>query len=622
MGLSYEKIPRSEYPRPQMTRGQAFCGGESWLNLNGPWQFEFDFGKSGLDRKWYEKGGFTKEIIVPFCPESSLSGIGYKDFIPAVWYRRVVNLTEAQLSGEVLLHFGAVDYYCRVYVNGREAYSHSGGYSSFTAPITGFAVPGENVIVVYAEDDTRSGKQPSGKQSALFYSHGCDYTRTTGIWQTVWLEFVPKQYIKGFKLTPDSANEAVYAEVYIAGGSGARACLKGEAFFDGKAVGAAEARVEGGFAALRISLAEKHLWDLGAPNLYGLRLTLGAGTPGGGGVLEKDAGVIDQAESYFGLRSVYLRDNAVFLNGRPVFQRLVLDQGFYPDGIYTAPSDEALKRDIELAQSLGFNGARLHEKAFEERFLYHADKMGYLVWGEHANWGLNISSPEGLIHFLPEWLELVRRDFSHPAVIGWCPFNETWDAANGARQDSRILRTVYEATKALDPTRPVIDTSGNFHVVTDIYDVHDYEQDVAVFAGHYKGLKKGEIHETIPERQRYGGQPFFVSEYGGAWWNPEAGEEDLRDLEEDKAKSWGYGNAPDSEAEFLSRYIGLTEALLLSEGICAFCYTQLYDVEQEQNGLFTYGRQPKFSKETYEQIKKTNAQQAAVERGARTGAGD
>jgi hypothetical protein len=290
----------------------------------------------------------------------------------------------------------------------------------------------------------------------------------------------------------------------------------------------------------------------------------------------------------------------ILLNNKPVYQRLVLDQGFYPTGIYTAPTDEDLRNDIEISMGLGFNGARLHEKVFEARFLYWADKLGYLVWGEHANWGLNITTPMGLERFLPEWIEVLERDYNHPSIVGWCPFNETWDL-NGTKQDDNILKLVYQATKAIDKTRPVIDTSGNFHVITDIFDVHDYDQNPETFSQRYEGLKTGEdVYVSFPQRQKYDGQPYFVSEYGGIWWNP--GQTDQN--------SWGYGNRPKSEEEFIKRYKGLTETLLQHPKMCAFCYTQLYDVEQEVNGLYTYDRKPKFDPEI---IKAVNSQKAAIE---------
>lgn len=574
------EVPRPEYPRPQMFR-------DKWINLNGRWEFEIDHGKSGKERKLYQSGHLGSEIIVPFCPESKLSGVEYKDFMAAVWYRKEFSVPDDWYSNCILLHFGAVDYDAEVWINGISAGKHRGGYTSFTFDITGLIKPGFNVITVCAEDDVRSGLQPRGKQSSEFYSHGCDYTRTTGIWQTVWIECVPQVYISSLKLVPDPENECVHINVSISGEYG-EYNLKAEAFYNQKAVGNVEAVVSGSSASLTLKLSELHLWRPGDPNLYDLKFTL-----------YNDSGIIDSVESYFGLRTVALDKNAILINGKPVFQRLVLDQGFYPDGIYTAPSDDDLKRDIEISMGLGFNGARLHQKVFEPRFLYWADKLGYLVWGEHGNWGLDITTPMGLERFLPEWLEAVERDFNHPSIVGWCPFNETWDR-NGTRQDNEVLRIVYNVTKMVDKTRPVIDTSGNYHVITDIFDVHDYDQNVETFAARYEPMKTGgEIYVTFPDRQKYEGQPYFVSEYGGIWWNP-GGDE----------KAWGYGQRPASDEEFINRYKGLTETLLKNPKICAFCYTQLYDVEQEVNGLYTYGRKPKFDPEI---IKAINSQNAAIE---------
>ncbi|MCI8554899.1 MAG: beta-galactosidase, partial [Clostridiales bacterium] len=317
-----------------------------------------------------------------------------------------------------------------------------------------------------------------------------------------------------------------------------------------------------------LSLKERHLWEIGCGNLYELQFTFGE----------------DTVKSYCGLRSIEYRDYHFYLNGRSVFQRLVLDQGFYPDGIYTAPDDSELSADIDRSMAMGFNGARLHEKVFEERFLYHCDRKGYLVWGEYPGWGLDISDPLCLYAVLPEWLEEIERDANHPAIVGWCPFNETWDY-HGRKQYDPLLSAIYHATHAADPTRPCIDTSGNYHVVTDIYDVHCYDQDPVSFSKNYEKLAEGQVRDSQGgggSRQNYDGKaPFFVSEYGGIGWAEDAG-------------GWGYGEGPQTREEFLARLKGLNDALLDNERIFAFCYTQLTDVEQEQNGLYTYDRRPKF----------------------------
>ena len=584
-------IPRPEHPKPQFLR-------ENWKNLNGEWDFTFDFNVSKKEEGWVKNGSYDQKIVVPFCPESKLSGIGYTNFIPAVWYRKNVDLTAEQIAGRVILHFGAVDYHAEVYVNGEPVGTHDGGYVSFAFDITDHVKAGENEIVVYAVDDRRSGKQPSGKQSYDLYSSGCMYTRTTGIWQTVWLEFVPKTYIKNVKITPNVADASLTVNAYLSG-TVRDTVFAAAAYFDGKEVGKAEVKVTGAEASLSVKLSEKHIWAVGDPNLYDIVYTLGE----------------DTVNSYFGLRSVSVDDMAICLNGKPVFQRLVLDQGFYPDGIYTAPTDEDLKQDILLSQKIGFNGARLHEKVFEERYLYWADKLGYLVWGEYPNWGFYYTKDSYIQYMLPEWIEEVERDFNHPALVGWCPFNETWDM-DGCKQSDYVLRQIYQVTKALDPTRPCIDTSGNFHVITDIYDVHDYEQDPAALAEHYAPMAedKWNAWDNFAARQKYAGQPYFVSEYGGTWWNAEiAKQRELEQGENYGTASWGYGNQCKTEMEAGKRIAALTKVLLSNPNICAFCYTQITDVEQEQNGVYDYYRRPKFSEEVYEIIREGFTAPAAIE---------
>lgn len=595
-----QTLPRPEHPRPQFCR-------ESWENLNGLWEFDFDFGDSKKAQGWALRKDYPHKILVPFCPESSLSGIEYKDFMEAVWYRRNITVTEKQLKNRILLHFGAVDYHCEVFINGQSAGTHDGGYTSFTFDITGLLQTGENSLTVYASDHLRTGKQPAGKQSEKFASEGCFYTRTTGIWQTVWLEYVPLTCISGLKATPDPDNSCIHLELSTEGvpssskENAGRFRLSAEAFLHGEAAGKSSSLVNTPCTRLTLPLSRTELWEPGAPVLYDLTL-----------ILTEDGQVKDRVSSYFGLRTVALSDGAILLNGKPLFQRLVLDQGFYPDGIYTAPSDDALKHDIELSMSMGFNGARLHEKVFEERFLYWADRMGYLVWGEFPNWGLNITEADALCTALPQWLEEIKRDYNHPSIVGWCPFNETWDYY-GKCQDNRVLSCIYLATKALDSTRPVIDTSGNYHVITDIFDVHEYEQDPEKFAALYgKGC---EPYDRLSDRQQYKGEPFFVSEYGGTWWNAQEAASIRGQLDEGSSElsGWGYGARPLTEEKAGTRIAALTRILLDNPKMCAFCYTQLTDVEQEQNGLFTYDRQPKFSEEVYRLIREGFAAPAAIE---------
>ena len=571
-------IPRNEHPNPNFKRND-------YIILNGQWDFEFDFGDSGKERKMYALDAeFSKKINVPFCPESELSGIGYKDFMAAVWYRRTVEITKEQLKGKAFIVFGAVDFHASVYVNGEFAGEHFGGYTTFRIDATKFLKEGENTITVCAQDDTRSPLQARGKQSELVYSHDCDYTRTTGIWQTVYMEFCPENYIKSVKYFPNITDGTLTIHAELVGNG----TFSAKAFWDGKEVGVASTEALGQTATLTLNLSEKHLWEVGKGGLYSLQLSFGG----------------DEISSYFGLREVKLTDKAININGKPVFQRLVLDQGFYPDGIYTAPSAEALKNDILLSMEVGFNGARLHQKIFEPLFLHYCDELGYIVWGEHGNWGADHTNFESLRYFLLEIEEEIERDFNHPALIGWCPYNETWDV-NGRKQDDDVIRIVYRTVKNLDKTRPCIDTSGNFHVETDIFDVHDYDQDCDLFKGHYEELtNKNVLFDHQGHRQPWTGEPVFMSEYGGI-------RVELKDFEDnDREKAWGYGNAATSLDEFYARYDGLTTALIDCPKMIGFCYTQLTDVEQELNGIYKYDRTKKFDSEI---LYKINTKKAAIE---------
>ena len=579
------KVSRQEYPNPQFQR-------KNWQNLNGEWDFGFKKAAAGFRMSSDEKraleihnaGEYTHKINVPFCIESKLSGIGYTDFVNLVWYRKKVNIAKG--DGRVFLRFGAADYLTTVLVNGKLAGRHKGGYTPFSFDITELVKVGENEIFVLCEDCVKNSLVPRGKQSERKHSHACDYTRTTGIWQTVYLEYMPKNYIKSFKVYPDPDDCSVTLWAEFEG----CADFTAEAYFNSLLVGSAEKANCTGGAFFKIKLSEKQLWEVGNGRLYDLKLNFSS----------------DEISSYFGLRDIRLDGMKFLINSKSVFQRLVLDQGFYPDGIYTAPDDEAMIKDIKLSQALGFNGARLHQKVFEPRFLYHCDRLGYIVWGEYANWGLDYSSPLSVPVFLSEWTEAVERDFNHPSIIGWCPFNETWNY-HGRRQFDALLSTVYEYTKAVDRTRPCIDTSGNFHVKTDIYDVHDYSYDFNLFKKNYDRLEaEGYLYEHVlndnPGRQKYGGQPVFISEYGGIKW-----------VSDTAIKSWGYGVDVKTEEEFAERYCGLTDAIVGNSRIFGFCYTQLYDIEQEQNGLYTYTREKKFSDEIYAKITASNFRRAEIE---------
>ena len=555
-------IPRPEHPNPQFER-------ENWVNLNGEWEFELDRGVSGLDRKFYERDSLDSKITVPFCPESKLSGIGNTDFLNCVWYLKRVKIKKC--NKRVILHFGAVDYESFIYVNHKQVYHNIGGYVGFDIDITDYVEMGkENIITVCAKDGHPSGKA-SGKQSKNYYSMGCDYTRTTGIWQTVWIEYVEKNYIKSIKYYTSIEDKSVQLEIEAIG----NAEFKAVATYKGKNVGEVSAKLKSGISRLTLNLSELHLWEAGKGRLYDLELTYGG----------------DKVKSYFGIRTTSFDNRNYLLNGKPFYLRTVLDQGFYKEGIYTAKDEEELVKDIYLSFDAGFNGARLHQKVFEPRFLYHCDKLGYLVFGETGNWGLDCSNMDQLVPFMLEWQREVARDFNHPSIIGWCPLNETWDY-DYRHQNDDFVRALYYATKTMDTTRPCVGTSGNYQVVSDIYDLHDYIQEKDEFESIYLAPTQDEMlelydkkHEWVSRYQKsqnYKDMALYLSEYGGIRWDT------------DGVGGWGYGNGPKTEEEFLERYEYLTKALINSPYVCGFCYTQLYDVEQEVNGLYTYERQAKF----------------------------
>ncbi len=576
MTTNTNAIPRPEFPRPQFDRGE-----DNWINLNGAWAYETDRGLSGEARGlWRADAVFGETITVPFCRESVLSGIGDTDFCEGVWYQKKLTLPESFAGRRTILHIGACDYTTRVWVNGRFIGEHIGGYVAFFFDITDALGEGENTITIGVVDRLRTHDQPGGKQSFLYASAGCHYTRTTGIWQTVWLESVPEAYIAHTKYYPDIDRQKLVIEATLIGGEGET--LTAAAFYEGKAMGAGSVVVHGGKATLELPLDELYLWEVGEGRLYDLELTYGA----------------DRVASYFGMRKIECREGFFYLNGKPVFQRLVLDQGFYPDGIYTASSLSELEADIDRSLAMGFNGARLHQKVFEPLFLSLCDKKGYIVWGEHANWDLDISRNTAYRGFLPEWCEIMARDFNHPAIIGWCPLNETQ-----ANQDPYFVRLLATITRQYDTTRMYIDTSGWTHVagVTDIMDIHDYEQDPAIFAQKLAGLANGgtyNVHWHLGRGNEMEVDATFVSEYGGIRWAPE------------EAAGWGYGQAPADYEAFIARFKGLTEALLFHPHMGALCYTQLTDVEQEVNGLYTYDRKPKFDPAIISAILK---QKAAIE---------
>jgi len=567
--LNAQNFPRQEYPRPQFERS-------AWLNLNGIWSYSFDFGNSGKARGFVESKGFIEKITVPFCPESKLSGVEYKDFINNMWYHRQIAVPIDWANKKVILHFGAVYYKAEVYIDGLFAGRHFGGTSSFEFDITSLITPGKPAnLVVYVNDDLRSGKQPGGKQCSNFFSEGCSYTRVTGIWQTVWMEGVSQFGLKQVHIVPDiDQNQlVVYPSFYNESNShNLTIRLK-----DGIKVVAEKTVKANNSSVMVLPVKILKTWSPENPFLYDLELV----------VTDDQEQVVDEVRSYVGMRKVHIEGNRIFLNNKPYYQRLVLDQGFYPDGIWTAPTDGALKHDIELSMQAGFNGARLHQKVFEERYHYWADKLGYITWGESSSWGFDINDEAAARNFIAEWYEIVMRDRNYPSIVTWTPFNETWSPSS--EQYPRMVQDIYKVTKAIDPTRPINDASGDSHVVTDIWSVHNYEQNPAQLSEILTPDKNGEMFTNYRKTpfSKYSGQPYLIDEFGG-----------ISCAAVLKAKShqnsWGYGESPKDLEEFYTRLEGQVNAILGSKSVWGFCYTQLTDVEQEQNGIYFYDRSSKF----------------------------
>lgn len=576
-------VPRSEHPRPDLER-------ENWMTLNGDWQFENDPNADGEARGLTYGTDLSAKIVVPFCPESKLSGLGFGNTkkLKNVWYRRTFEIPASMKGKRIRIHFGGVDYRAWVYVNGQLVGMHIGENVDFKFEMTQFLKEGQNEVVVKVIDDMWSGLQPCGKQSGD-QSFSCFYTRTTGIWQSVWIEAVGSSFLESLSIVADPDQSRALIETKI-NGTDKDLSLRVDAFMDGRLVGS-EVSHGTGNGRLVLNLKEKKLWNPGAPFLYDLKFTIFSA--------EK---VVDEVKSYFGLRKVTIEGRKVLINGKPVFQRLILDQGFYPEGLWTAPSDQALKQDIEMAMACGYNGARLHQKVFEPRFLYWADKLGYLVWGEYPNAGYG-NQREGFSAVVNEWTEILLRDRNHPAVIGWCPFNENFE------NSGELQRMIWNITKAIDPTRPALESSGWMHTLPhpEVLDAHDYADNPENLRKRWQNYFSAPPEGPYPPARYLNpsastsdqGIPFMISEIGGIGWATEGG--------------WSYGKGPKTEQEFYARYKGTIDAMLDNPHLFGFCYTQLTDIEQEKNGLYYYDRKPKFDPQKLREI---TSRVAAYETGA------
>jgi beta-galactosidase/beta-glucuronidase len=582
------------YPRPLLQRPE-------WTSLNGAWRFCFD------DDKRFQRPSdvteWTHQIQVPYPPESKASGVGDRGFHKAVWYERDFHAVPD--GKRLILRFGAVDYHAKVWVNDRLVATHEGGHTPFWADITNVLNPsGEQRITVMAEDDPHELTKPRGKQDWQLEPHSIWYPRTTGIWQTVWIERVARTYIDKIRWTPqvegfsiefaarilgDHVNEDLSVEIVLRQGKRLLArdryqVIQGE-------VDRAIVLSDPGIDDYRNEL----LWSPERPTLIDAEIRLMRGDE-----------VLDEFRSYTALRSVHILRDRFMLNGRPYTLRLVLDQGYWPDTLLAAPNDDALKKDVELAKAMGFNGVRKHQKIEDPRYLYWADKLGLMVWEEMPS--AYRFTRTAIKRTVREWTEVLDRDYSHPCVIVWVPFNESWGVPEltAVREQRHAVEALYHLTKTLDVTRPVIGNDGWESSATDIIGIHDYDANIEHLRQRY-GTESAP--QQLFDRRRPGGrvltldgyphrgQPIMLTEFGGIAYvkKPEPGVK----------QTWGYTRAK-TDGEFSTMYKELMEVVIHTPLFSGFCYTQFADTFQEANGLLCADRTPKIPIEEIAKVTKQN----------------
>jgi hypothetical protein len=570
----------SAYPRPQLQRSQ-------WTTLNGNWRFRYDDAAVLITPK--DIDAWPSQIRVPFPPESKASGIGDRGFHKACWYERDFELMPDE--GRVILRFGAVDYSAKVWVNGHLAVTHEGGHTPFFADITHLLdKSGKQTVTVRAEDDPADLAKPRGKQDWQLEPHSIWYPRTTGIWQTVWLERVGRTYVDKIRWTPKVEGYAIGFEARIAGDRTDDLSIEIVLRHEKRLLARDRYQVVEGEVDRFIALSDpgiddfrnELLWSPERPTLLSATIRL----------LRGDT-VIDEFESYTALRTVTVMRDRFMLNGRPYMLRMVLDQGYWPDTLLAAPSDEALKRDVELAKAMGFNCVRKHQKIEDPRYLYWADKLGLMVWEEMpSSYRFTRTAIKRLVR---EWGEAIDRDYSHPCIIVWVPFNESWGVPELTSQGTQrhAVEALYHLTKTLDSTRPVIGNDGWESGATDIIGIHDYDNNTEHMRQRYGAeIESGKMFDRRRPGGRvltldgfpHRGQPVMLTEFGGIAFQKKA-EPGVKTI-------WGYSRARD-EQEFCKLYRELLDAVIHTALFSGFCYTQFADTFQEANGLLNADRTPK-----------------------------
>lgn len=582
------KMYIKDYPRPQFVRSD-------WTNLNGEWSFGFDDLNVGEKAKWQEQFGGNRSIIVPYSYETKASGIGEEEHHPYVWYERKIDVPTAAADKKTMLHFQAVDYIAKVWVNGHYVGQHKGGYTAFSFDVAPYLVYGDSNRVTVKAEDSMNAAQPRGKQRWMKDSFECFYVQTTGIWQSVWLEYVNDTYIQEVRITPNIDTRAVSLEYHVSGDySSDEVHLETIISLKGKQVKRVMHVVDREWLRFDIDLLHEvngpwkmSLWSPENPNLYDIEF-----------ILYRGEVKLDHVYSYFGMRKISTRNGQVLLNNEPIYQRLLLDQGYWQESHLTPPSEEAIVRDIDAILDMGYNGVRKHMKVEDARFLYWCDVKGVLVWSEMAaTFEFNADAVQ---NFTSEWMAVVRQYYNHPSIITWVPFNESWGIMNIAKDEKQqaFTESIYHLTKAFDSTRLVVSNDGWEHTVSDILTLHDYVESGEEFLQRYADkdcIVNNEIafnnkRYAYADGYRYEGQPIMISEFGGVALKNEAG--------------WGYGNQEASEEAFIKRLQDIHRAIKQTDYIVGYCYTQITDVQQEVNGLLTEDRKLKIPLDVVKELNK------------------
>lgn len=582
-------MPRAEYPRPDFVRDDFVC-------LNGEWDFAYDDNNEGISGRWYEdkKDTFDKKIIVPYTYLCELSGINDQDFHDIVWYRKKVSFKKKYAAGRLLLHFGAIDHTADIWIDSTPVCHHEGGNTPITIDVTDAVSEGEeHFVTVRAFDDSFDFQMTRGKQFWERKSQGIFYTRTVGIWQSVWLEEVPPVYLSSVKVTPDLDERMIEIEMFLEGAREAKVLV--DISLKGRSLLTDEVVVKNGRAKVKYWLdaaitldwhhQESWTWSPENPVLFDVEYAA------------KDIsgeGPVDKVKGYFAFRKINVHKGRILLNNRPYYMKMLLDQGYFRKGLLTAPADEDLKKDIEYAKQMGFNGVRKHQKVEDPRYLYWADKLGFLVWGEGPS--SYEYSQLAVERHTREWLEILRRDYNHPCIIAWVPLNESWGVHEILDREDEQAHSLalYYLIKSIDGTRLVISNDGWTHTKSDIISIHDYAGDRKELADRYADLDNiinlfPGGHALFAKGYEYGGEPIMITEFGGISFC------------KDGTEGWGY-TAAENDEDFLERYRNVVEPILESENVQGFVYTQLTDVEQEINGLMTYDREFKVDPEKIRKI--------------------